>query len=36
MNCIIDFNITLGADLQYIYKHMVDYIVRPASKIILE
>jgi hypothetical protein len=32
----IDFNIVLGADLQLIYTNMVEQVLRPASKSILE
>jgi GTP:adenosylcobinamide-phosphate guanylyltransferase len=31
----VDFNITIGADLQIIYKNMVDNVTRPASRAIL-
>jgi len=34
--CAIDFNITIGADLQMVYNDMVDHVNRPASKNILE
>jgi hypothetical protein len=33
--CAVDFNMTIGADLQLIYKNMVDNVLRPASKAIL-
>lgn len=33
--CAVDFNMTIGADLQLIYKNMVDNVVRPASKALL-
>lgn len=32
----MDFNISIGADLQVIYKNMVDNVKRPASREILE
>ena len=34
--CAVDFNISIGADLQVIYKNMVDNVRRPASREILE
>lgn len=34
--CAIDFNIVLGADLQGIYQEMIDNVIKPASKPILE
>ena len=33
--CAVDFNMAIGADLQIIYKNMVENVVRPASKAIL-
>lgn len=30
--CAVDFNISIGADLQVIYKNMVDNVRRPASR----
>jgi hypothetical protein len=32
----VDFNVTIGADLKIVYQNMVDNVVRPASRAILE
>ena len=34
--CAIDFNIVLGADLQSIYQEMIENVIKPASKPMLE
>lgn len=34
--CVVDFNIILGADLQGLYQEMVEKVLKPASREILE
>lgn len=33
--CSIDFNIILGADLQFVYEDMIEHVNKPATKDIL-
>lgn len=30
--CSIDFNIVLGADLQFVYDDMIEQVNKPATK----